>query len=420
MKRRSIGVLLALSLAVSTLSSATATSMVIQVKPPGKPVNAGETFEVAVEITGNPTLYSAEYTLAYDPDEMTCTQIRLGEVLEGTMSATNPHAPDGAIIAMATATGAERDGTLATYLFRAEKDLESYSFRIEEARFADLEGQLFDFDLIGAEQAETPTPTPSPSPTATPAPTPTPTPTHSSSGGGHPGGGGETSATVKPTSTPKPAETATPSPSETAAPAETPAPSPTQEATESLPSFSDIAGHWGAESIQQAAKLGLFHGYPDGRFGPDDQVTRAQFVTVLYRMSGSPGTEGEAPFHDLGPQSQEFRNAIAWSYEKGYVNGRGDGSFDPEGSLTREAAMKILFYYSGRAAGMERMLTNVYEDAFADSGEISGWAKEAMYWGYYNKLITGTSLDPPLLSPQGTATRAQLAKILVNYLSEEG
>ncbi len=182
------------------------------------------------------------------------------------------------------------------------------------------------------------------------------------------------------------------------------------------PAFSDTAGHWGLAYINKAAELGLFKGYEDGTFRPDAPVTRAQFVTVVWRMAGSEPVAAETPFTDIGGLIDEFKTAIAWAYSKGYVNGTTATTFSPDASLTREAAMKILFGYSGGQSGMEAVFTAVYDAVFTDSAAISSWGKAPMYWGVYNVLISGT--DKTVLSPQGTATRAQLAKILVNYIEK--
>ena len=130
-------------------------------------------------------------------------------------------------------------------------------------------------------------------------------------------------------------------------------------------------------------------------------------------MAGTPAPAGMAPFADITTQSEEFKSAISWAYEKGYVNGTSPDTFEPNASLTREAAMKILFGYAGAQSGMEMMFTGIYDEAFNDSADISAWAKEPMYWGVYKSIISGTGEGQ--LSPKGTATRAQLAKILIEF-----
>jgi hypothetical protein len=197
-------------------------------------------------------------------------------------------------------------------------------------------------------------------------------------------------------------------------------PEPQQEPTENpvkAITFTDTKDHWAESFISRASELGLFNGYPDGSFLPDQNVTRAQYVTVLYRMAGSPAVAAEAPFTDIAGQSQEFRTAIAWGYENGYLNGKGEGVFDPNGPVTRQEAMKILFGYSGGVSGMELMFTADYDAGFADSAELASWGKAPMYWGVFNSIISGTGDN--MLSPQGTATRAQLAKILTVYYDRQ-
>ena len=118
---------------------------------------------------------------------------------------------------------------------------------------------------------------------------------------------------------------------------------------------------------------------------------------------------------ELGEISpEEFRKAISWAYHAGYINGISETEFDPNGKLTREATMRILFAYNGGQSGMEEMFIATYDAAYKDSNSISTWARDPMYWGIYQGYITGTGTDT--LTPQGIATRAQLAKIMMSYL----
>lgn len=88
--------------------------------------------------------------------------------------------------------------------------------------------------------------------------------------------------------------------------------------------------------------MGLFNGYPDGTFRPNANISRADYVLVLWRAEGSPEPNGAAAFSDVSAGAY-YAKAVAWAYEKGYVNGKGEGKFDPTGSLTRQEAMKIRF-----------------------------------------------------------------------------
>ena len=180
--------------------------------------------------------------------------------------------------------------------------------------------------------------------------------------------------------------------------------------------FSDTAGHWAELDIEAAAEMGLFSGYPDGSFHPDEKTGRAQFVTVLWRMKGRPEPAADSPFQDIADQPAEFQKAVRWAYEQGIISGISETAFGPSEELSREAAVTILFRCAGGFSGMELFFADTYDAAYEDSGEISDWAKPAMYWAVYQTIIRGTS--ETALSPKQSVTRAQLAVILLNYLEE--
>lgn len=356
-----------------------ASGAVLAVKTPATIPKAGETFTVTVEIAGNPGLCSVQFTLAYDKDLMTCTKADEGTILDSMLSVMNANARDGAIVAAASAEPATGDGDLAEFTFTASRNLTEYGFRLAETVLSDARGTDIPFTVTGAELVEPETP----SAAMQPAPTPVP-------------------STPATTERPKPEEQFT-------------AGAQTMAETVVETRFNDTKGHWGMEWIAKAAEHGLFTGYPDGGFHPDAQISRGDYVLVLYRMAGEPEVTEMAPFADVNPNDY-YAKAVAWAYSKGYVDGKGEG-FAPKDSLTRQEAMKILYGYAGNPMGMETMFTGLYDDAFADSGEIASWAKPAMYWAYYREIINGVSAER--LAPTGTATRAQLAKILVGYLEKQ-
>lgn len=179
-------------------------------------------------------------------------------------------------------------------------------------------------------------------------------------------------------------------------------------------SYNDMKGHWAEEFVIKASNEGLFVGDADGNFNPDANVTRAQFITVLWRMAGKPESIEKLPFTDIDNQLPEFKKAISWGYSKGFINGTSKTTFDPDATLTREAGMKILHSYSGGKIGGEFQFYVIYDGLLKDSSKISDWAKSSVYWGIYNKLITGTT--DMYINPKDTATRAQLARILVSYI----
>lgn len=371
--RKRIGALgLAAALLLAMICPALAAGTTFVVKGPDQAPRKGETFTVTVELENNPGFNSVEFTLVFDSKMMTCKEISIGEVLGEALSASNPNADEGARVAAASADVLFGDGQLAQFSFVANEDLAGTDFGLSRIRFADQEGKAIPYQASNEI----------------------------------PGGEKNDASAQAPVSDPEP----------TQEPQTSPVSDPGTVSQQKAP-FTDTEGHWGEGYIARAAELGLFRGYPDGSFLPDQNVTRAQYVTVLYRMDGSPAVASEAPFTDISDQSQEFRTAIAWGYENGYLNGKGDGIFDPSGPVTRQEAMKILYGYAGGVSGMEILFTADYDAGFADSAELASWGKAPMYWGVFNSIISGTGDN--MLSPQGTATRAQLAKILTGYYDRQ-
>lgn len=182
--------------------------------------------------------------------------------------------------------------------------------------------------------------------------------------------------------------------------------------------FSDIAGSWAEDYIVEANARGLVYGY-NGVYRPNDTMTRAEFVTILYRACGSPKPAKAASFTDL--TQTWYRDPIAWAEENQVVNGVGNGKFDPSGPVTREQLVTILFRLSGGQSGMESMFTSAYDDAYTDAGQISAYAKPAVYWSIYHEILCGQqSLTvPATLAPRAAANRAQIAVMIVRYLDME-
>ncbi|MEL7207705.1 MAG: S-layer homology domain-containing protein, partial [Actinomycetota bacterium] len=108
--------------------------------------------------------------------------------------------------------------------------------------------------------------------------------------------------------------------------------------------FDDVhAGHWAGVAIGWAADSGVVSGYPDGSFRPEDPVTRAQFVRMLWVASGSPEPAGASPYPDTPAWSAD---AISWAAEHGIVRGYPDGSFRPNDPISRAAASRMLHQHA--------------------------------------------------------------------------
>ena len=181
-------------------------------------------------------------------------------------------------------------------------------------------------------------------------------------------------------------------------------------AKEAVASFTDVpADEWYAGAVQYASQNGLMNGVGNGKFDPEGSMTRAMLVTVLWRYEGEPA-EGENTFTDV-PEGTWYTGAVAWAASNGIVGGIGNGKFDPDGSITREQMATILFRYAqkkGIDTGKRGELSG-----FADSGNVSSWAKDALQWTVAEGIINGS--DGKLL-PQGNATRAQVSAILMRFL----
>ena len=153
----------------------------------------------------------------------------------------------------------------------------------------------------------------------------------------------------------------------------------------------------------------LMLGVSEGRFAPESAMTRAQLVTVLYRIAGEPETDGTHGFTDVA-NGTWYSDAIAWAAQNGVVNGIGNNKFDPDGYVTREQIATILFRYMKSEPVAEDKL-----GAFPDADKVSSYAVEALNWAVAEGLINGS--DGKLL-PNDTATRAQVAVILMRLLQK--
>ncbi len=178
--------------------------------------------------------------------------------------------------------------------------------------------------------------------------------------------------------------------------------------------FTDIPSDaWYVESLQYAIDNRLMSGVGKARFQPEGTMTRAMLVTVLWRYANSP-VEGENKFSDVQP-GLWYANAVAWAAHKGIVNGATPTKFNPDGHITREQMATILFRY----AQMLGIDTSKRADLinFPDSNQISPYAKEALSWANAEGLINGSSSSSgTYLKPQGDATRAQVAAILMRFI----
>ncbi|MBQ6431673.1 MAG: S-layer homology domain-containing protein [Oscillospiraceae bacterium] len=174
--------------------------------------------------------------------------------------------------------------------------------------------------------------------------------------------------------------------------------------------FKDVNyGDWYHEAVDFAVSRGLFNGMTKTSFEPNTAMTRGMLVTVLWRYEKMP-YEGENVFDDV-KDSDWYADAVAWAAANGIVTGVGNNKFDPNGMITREQMAAILFRYSdGKGYDTEQRGDL---SGFPDRAKVSGYATDAIEWAVAEKLITGSG---GYLDPQGSATRAQVATILMRFI----
>ena len=179
--------------------------------------------------------------------------------------------------------------------------------------------------------------------------------------------------------------------------------------------FTDVTKNWAYPGIQYCVTHGIMGGMGDGTFAPTGTTTRAQIVQILYNLEGTPAVSGTTPFTDL--TANWYKPAILWAYQNNVVAGTSPTTFDPERPVTREQIAVILTQYMFNVLKMNRTWTPADLSAFPDGANVSSWAKEAMQDAVALGLINGTKAPDGLvyLDPQGSATRQQVATILMNF-----
>ena len=183
--------------------------------------------------------------------------------------------------------------------------------------------------------------------------------------------------------------------------------------------FEDISeSKWYVEAVQYVYDEGLMSGN-DGLFKPTDNITRAQLVTTLYRLAGSPvitNTSALTDFSDVAT-GKYYTDAVCWAYREGIATGN-DGKFDPTGKLTRQQ-MAAFFYRYAEVMGDDVTVRADYS-TMLNADQVSGYAKDAVSWAVGEGLISGSQKEVNGmkvydLNPRGNTTRAQVATILQRF-----
>ncbi len=179
--------------------------------------------------------------------------------------------------------------------------------------------------------------------------------------------------------------------------------------------FMDVPdeSNWAHKGIDYAVSHGLFAGTSDNTFSPDDSMTRAMMVTVLWRFAGKPTASGTNPFRDV-PTNAYYYEPVLWAAANGVVSGVSADRFDPNGKITREQIAAIMYRYTD-GQGYD---TSEQADlsVFPDANKVSGYAVTPIAWANKAGLINGDSVNGvSYIKPKDNATRAQVAAILMRY-----
>ena len=175
--------------------------------------------------------------------------------------------------------------------------------------------------------------------------------------------------------------------------------------------FPDVTeGDWFYDAVRYAYETGLMDGVGDSLFAPNSQTTRAQLVTILHRLAGEPEPGGDSGFADVAAGTWDT-DAVAWAAQNGIVNGVSDTEFVPGDDITREQLAAILYRYAACQGYDVSQRADL--SGFGDASSISGYAQEALSWAHAQGLVLG--FEDGSLRPQGTASRAQIATILMRF-----
>lgn len=188
-----------------------------------------------------------------------------------------------------------------------------------------------------------------------------------------------------------------------------------ESAPEPLP-FDDVDdGDWFADAVRYVYENGMMNGTGDTTFAPDDTTSRSMIVTILYRLEGEPVVDDAMDFTDVAGDAW-YTDAVRWAAGEGIVGGYGGGLFGSDDAVTREQLAAILYRY----AVYKGYDVSIGEDtnllSYTDFADLSEYAIPAMQWACGAGIVNGTSEST--LTPQGEATRAQVAAMLMRFCEQ--
>lgn len=183
--------------------------------------------------------------------------------------------------------------------------------------------------------------------------------------------------------------------------------------TSSLPFYDVSKSDWWYEAVEYVYLNHMMQGTAETLFSPDAEMSRAMIATVLYRLENTPAPTEDASFNDV-ETNKWYTDAIRWAAENNVINGYGNNRFGPMDSVTREQLAVILYNYTASKGISVEAVGDL--STFSDAEATSDWAEEAISWAVGVGLLSGKGNG--ILDPSGTATRAEFAQMLMNYLTK--
>ena len=174
--------------------------------------------------------------------------------------------------------------------------------------------------------------------------------------------------------------------------------------------FPDVdENDWFYDEVVYVYENGLMNGVENNQFAPNTATNRAMLATILYRLAGEPAVSGDLPFTDV-ESGTWYTDAVLWAAQNGIVNGLGENTFAPMNTLTREQLVTMLYRYA-EAEGYD-VSAAADLSGYPDAGKVQPYAQEAMTWAVAEGIVEGMDGN---LNPAGSATRAQIATILMRF-----
>lgn len=176
--------------------------------------------------------------------------------------------------------------------------------------------------------------------------------------------------------------------------------------------FNDVSyGDWYYDAVQFVYSKGIMDGVDYYKFAPNGTITRGMILTMLWRMAGEPFEMPVTSFTDV-EIGRYYTTAVAWACRNGIADGMGETKFGPNDAITREELVTLMYRYA-QYFGHSCIGTSI--EGFVDAGSVSAYAYNAMCWAYKAGVVTGTTGSR--LNPQGTASRAEAAQMIMSFSS---